>query len=279
MSSPSEIIVDARGRIFAPLHPPFRIVSLVPSITELLFDLGLGMGEIVGRTKFCVHPHDRVRSVPAVGGTKTVDVKKVRNLLPDLVIANIDENQREVVDEIESGDNPIPVVVTHPRNPLDALGMVRDFGILFGTGARADTLIGRIKESIDAITGAREGRALYLIWRKPYITVSPDTYIHGILSLVGYSNAIDERWLLSREFASTGARRYPMLTARDIAELAPDIVLFSSEPFPFKQQHIDEFLLMYNKSGSRPPRCSLVDGELFSWYGTRIINLPGIQLG
>jgi ABC-type Fe3+-hydroxamate transport system substrate-binding protein len=279
MSLRSNTIIDARGRPFSALARPARVVSLVPSITELLFDLGLNQEEIVGRTKFCIHPLEGVRRIPSVGGTKTVHVDKVLDLKPDIVIANIDENELEVVENIESGESPVPVFVTHPLNIRDARCMIRELGTLFGASANASALDERIQRSIAAISGARNGRVLYLIWHKPYMTVAPGTYIDSMLGLIGFSNVIDNTWLQGRSFASTGARRYPVLTAADIAELAPEIVLFSSEPFPFKQRHIDAFLAEQRKHGILAPQCSIVDGELYSWYGTRILNVGKLQLG
>ncbi len=272
MSLCFDSIIDARGVPFHLLERPVRIVSLVPSITELLFDLGYSERDIVGRTKFCVHPRSRIDRIPVVGGTKTVHIEKLRSLSPDLVIANIDENQKELIEELESGSTAIPVFVTHPRTIADSVRMIAELGALLHAETASEELIFRLRAVIETLSGTREGRALYLIWRRPYMTIAPDTYIHDLLSHIGYRNVIDEQWLLRRTHTSAGAGRYPSLSIREIAELNPDVVLFSSEPFPFAQRHIDEFLKTLGKCISKLPQCRLVDGEVYSWYGSRLVN-------
>jgi ABC-type Fe3+-hydroxamate transport system substrate-binding protein len=272
MSSRSKKIFDARGRAFIPFDRPVRIISLVPSITELLFDLGLSEREVVGRTKFCIHPHDRLRRIPDIGGTKTVNLQKLRLLSPDLVIANIDENQKALVEELESSTGRIPVFVTHPGTIDEARQMISDLARLLGSEAAAEVLTVRLNAALDRIKGTRGGSALYLIWRRPYMSIAPGTYIHDMLCHLGYRNVIDEVWLKQRQFASDGARRYPSLTLHDIADLNPDEVLFSSEPFQFRQRHIDDFLAALSKLNSKTPHCRLVNGEAYSWYGSRLVH-------
>jgi ABC-type Fe3+-hydroxamate transport system substrate-binding protein len=278
MSSHSELIVDARGRSFAPLPRPARIVSLVPSLTELLFDLGLSRDEVAGRTKFCIHPGSVVRNVPVLGGTKTVDVPKLKALRPDLVIANIDENERETVEDIESVNPEIPVFVTHPGNIDESLMLISDFGCLFQAQDTAITLQRRLSGILQKLRGSRNGRVLYLIWRRPYMTITPATYIHSLLEHIGYRNVIDDEWLRVR-YGSDDIRRYPSITLPDIVALSPDRVLFSSEPFSFAQKHIDEFKAALKRNGAQAPDCSIVDGELFSWYGSRLLHLAQYEIG
>jgi ABC-type Fe3+-hydroxamate transport system substrate-binding protein len=272
MSSPSDTIIDARGRGFT-VQRNGRIVSLVPSITELLFDLGLDHGRIVGRTKFCIHPAESIRSVPVVGGTKDVHMQRLFSLHPDLVIANIDENMKETVEAIENDGHGTPVFVTHPCTIADALALIRDLGMLLDLSVPASMLLDSMHAALNAISGIHRGRALYLIWRRPWMAVSPGTYIDAMLTHVGYDNVIDEQWLAKRSFSSSGARRYPALTVNDIVELQPEVILFSSEPFPFARSHMDELLDALRAHGAALPDCRSVDGEAYSWYGSRITKL------
>jgi ABC-type Fe3+-hydroxamate transport system substrate-binding protein len=279
MSSRSEVIVDARGRSFSPLPRPSRVVSLVPSLTELLFDLGLSHKEVVGRTKFCIHPREVVRTVSMVGGTKTVDVKKLKALRPDLVIANIDENERATVEEIETANPAIPVFVTHPENIDAALTLIHDLGCLFQAQSPAAALQRRLGSILQTVRGSRSGRAIYLIWRQPYMTIAPTTYIHSMLEHIGYRNVIDDTWLAVRYGAEGNFPRYPGITLSDIATLSPDRVLFSSEPFPFAKKHLDDFKAALSRINVPSPECSIVDGELFSWYGSRLLHLAQYEIG
>lgn len=274
MSSPSEII-DARGRRFTPLQRPLRVVSLVPSITELLFDLRLDTSEVVGRTRFCVHPAQLVPEVSMVGGTKTVHLDEVRALQPDLVIANIDENTREAVAAMDAWEDGPQVFVTHPLTVDDALLMIRDLGALLSAGEHADALLARIAAARAAVAVPTRQTALYLIWRQPYMTVSPSTYIHSMLHEAGYRHVIEEGWLDLRYAPGDPARRYPELTPDDMAELQPLHILLSSEPYPFKDHHITELRQLLSAADpewAETVSIRIVDGELYSWYGSRMLR-------
>ena len=274
MSSHSDTITDARGRSFTPRARPLRVVSLVPSITELLFALGLDTNEIVGRTKFCVHPAQLVPEVSVVGGTKTVHLDRVRALEPDLVIANIDENLRESIEEMDAWEDGPDVFVTHPRTVDDALLMIRNLGVLLSAGDRAAPLLADIAAARAAVMRPTHQSALYLIWSQPYMTVSPDTYIHSMLREAGYRHVIDDEWLDLRFPEGDSARRYPEISVDDMAALQPAHILLSSEPFPFKQEHIDELRQLLRAAApdwAETVSIRIVDGELYSWYGPRML--------
>jgi ABC-type Fe3+-hydroxamate transport system substrate-binding protein len=229
-----------------------RIVSLVPSITELLCDLGLSE-QLVGRTGFCIHPWETVKSIPKVGGTKDVLMDRVRELEPTHVVVNIDENLKE---DAETLAEFVPnVVVTHPLGPRDNLDLYRQMGETFGVKAEAEKLCAEFEAAYERATKDRgpEQRVLYLIWRDPWMTISPETYISQTLSLFGWETVPRQT-----------EERYPQI---DISACDVDRVLLSSEPFHFKEQHVREV------EGLVPgATVSLIDGEMTSWYGSRAIR-------
>jgi len=244
------ILTDAAGIEHAPAADGFRIVSLVPSITELLFDLGLG-DRMVGRTAFCVHPKDRIKQVRSVGGTKTVNFDKLRAAAATHVIVNIDETPRALAEELAA--EGLRVVVTHPVEVADNLDLYRLMGNLFDRQQAADTLCGRLQAALDDVAGEAwpNRRAAYVIWKDPWMTVSRDTYISRMLALVGIDTG---DW--------PGDDRYPQLDLSEETLAALDLVLLASEPFPFKPSHLAEI-------GSDKAR--MIDGEMVSWYGSRAI--------
>ncbi len=266
-------VVDAIGRAHALARADARIVSLVPSITELLFELGVG-DRVVGRTGFCIHPKDNVRTVPKVGGTKSVDIEAIRALRPTHLIVNIDENEKPAVDEL-AGFVP-NVIVTHPLGPLDNPPLYRLLGGIFGREARAEELCAAFRKAYsDAVSAClhlpRE-RVLYLIWKAPWMTVSRDTYISRTLAAVGWDTLEIEN-----------KDRYPKI------ELTPDLlsrvdrILLSTEPYAFRERHLDEIRQLLAASGAdfvptpveemdSSVTVSLIDGEMTSWYGSRAIE-------
>lgn len=254
--------VDATGVAHEKVGTGARIVSLVPSITELLFALGLDR-QIVGRTGFCVHPRDKVRNVPKVGGTKAVNVEAVRALQPTHLIVNIDENERDTVEQLRTF---VPhVVVTHPQTPHDNLSLYALLGAIFGREREASNLADQLEARLhEAATRAfRPQNVLYLIWREPWMTVARDTYISAMLRLVNWQTLPDVRG------GATGAARYPSFDL-DAAWLAQaDRVLLSSEPYRFTQQHCDALSQDARLAGKR---IGLIDGEQVSWYGSRAID-------
>ncbi len=236
-----------------------RIVSLVPSITELLCDLGLSE-EIVGRTGFCIHPWETVREIPKVGGTKDVLMDRVRELEPTHVVVNVDENLKEDAEELATF---VPnVVVTHPLGPRDNLDLYRQMGREFGREAEAEGLCERFEAAYERATAnpGPERSVLYLIWRDPWLTVSPDTYIARTLALFNWQPVV----LGNPEGDKGQPVRYPQVDLADFAEV--DRVLLSSEPFHFKEEHVAEVEALVPGA-----EVSLIDGEMTSWYGSRAI--------
>ena len=253
-------LVDAAGTRHAVVTAPPRIVSLVPSITELVCDLGLA-GALVGRTGFCIHPRATVRAIPKVGGTKDVNVARIRELAPTHVIVNIDENEKPVADELARF---VPaVIVTHPLAPRDNLALYRLLGGIFCCQDRAAQLGNAFAHAYDnavnACAGLPRQNVLYLIWRKPWMTVARDTYISRTLALIGWDT-----------LPASAHARYPEIEL-DAAVLANvDRVLLSTEPYSFRSRDV-AFV-----QGLLPPgtHCtvSLIDGEMTSWYGSRAIQ-------
>ncbi|QJW88595.1 ABC transporter substrate-binding protein [Spirosoma taeanense] len=232
---------------------PQRIVSLVPSQTELLIDLGLDK-EIVGITKFCIHPADKVRDRAIVGGTKTLHLDRIRVLEPDLILANKEENTREQIEELQ---RQFRVHVTDVNTLVDALNMIREVGELTGKREQAEQLVRQLTASFDQLPqpGQNQPAAAYFIWRKPYMVAARATFIDAMLETAGFRNAFADR------------TRYPEVTPADLQAVRPDLILLSSEPYPFTEKHIAEL-----QSICPSARVLVVDGELFSWYGSRLLR-------
>lgn len=253
IAAPGDALIDAAGIRHRPAGVDARIACLVPSITELLCDLGLG-AHLVARTGFCIHPRELLRTVPKVGGTKDVQLDRLRDLAPTHVVVNIDENPREVADALA---NFVPhVIVTHPKAPEDNLALYRLLGGIFSREAEAEGLCADFADAWTAARGPRAAqRVLYLVWRDPWMTVSPDTYISGTLARFNWHTeprqAID---------------RYPRIDLADYRD-AVDRVLLSSEPYRFRERHIAEV-----EAALPGAKVSLIDGEMTSWYGSRAIR-------
>ena len=254
----SDTLVDACGQRHRRADAAARIVSLVPSITELLFDLGLGT-QVIGRTGFCIHPRDAVRDVPKLGGTKDVDIDALLALTPSHVIVNIDENTRATFERLRA---VVPhVVVTHPNTPADNLALYALLGAIFGREAQAAALMSRFNAALASLHAAvvrqPARRVLYLIWREPWMTVSPATYIGNMLALLGWQTV-----------PLVAEQRYPTLSASALGSLQADLCLLSSEPYPFRDKHLTEVRELLG--GNTPVH--LIDGEMVSWYGSRAIT-------
>ena len=255
---PQDALTDAAGVTHPPAGEAARIVSLVPSITELLFDLGLA-GNLAGRTAFCVHPEEGVKRVKIVGGTKTVKLDKLFTVNPTHVIVNVDETPRELAEAIAA--RGARVIVTHPIEARDNVALYRLIGGVFGRAGEAAALSadfeaahGRVLEAAGALP---ERRVLYLIWKDPWMTVSRDTYISRTLRLVN--------WLTARHDDDV---RYPVVDMDGELLEDCDLVLFSSEPFPFTEAHLEEFRAAFPGHGAK---ARLIDAEMVSWYGSRAI--------
>jgi ABC-type Fe3+-hydroxamate transport system substrate-binding protein len=234
--------------------PHARIVSLVPSITELLCDLGLAR-QLVGRTGFCIHPADVVREIPKIGGTKDVNIDKIRKLAPTHLVVNIDENEKPTVDRLAEF---VPhIVVTHPLRPQDNLGLTRLMGGVFGASERAEAWCREFEAALAALRTAPKGppqRVLYCIWQDPWMTVSQDTYIAAMLAELGWT------------VPALGDVRYPRFEWNAALLAQVDLVLLSSEPYRFTEAHVDALERQIGKP------VLLVDGEMMSWYGSRALH-------
>jgi ABC-type Fe3+-hydroxamate transport system substrate-binding protein len=241
---------------------PRRIVSLVPSQSELLWDLGL-RSEIAGITKFCIHPDEMFRTKTRVGGTKDVDAGRIGQLHPDLIIANKEENDQE---QVEALMKKYPVWVSDIKTLEDALRMIRSIGEITGTADAAAHLSGNIEDAFARFTGrkgspgtpSRPLRTAYIIWKNPYMAAGASTFINHLLHCCALHNVF-----------GTAAGRYPETTLEEIARLDPDVILLSSEPYPFKEKHLAEF-----QTACPRARVLLADGEFFSWYGSRLLGAP-----
>lgn len=244
-----------------------RVVSLVPSLSELLVALGLGPA-LVGRTGFCIHPSDVMRGIPKVGGTKDVQMDRLRALAPTHVIVNVDENRRETVDDLRQF---VPhVVVTHPNAPADNLSLLSQLVAVFSDELdpsarqqlrqRADALAADLTEALDEVRRQAwvPRRTVYLIWRQPWMTVARDTYIARMLAEVGWMT-----WPPVQGGAH-GAARYPVLAGNEPWLVDVEELLLSSEPYRFGMAHVAEAQALCPQA-----RVRLVDGELISWYGPR----------
>lgn len=225
-----------------------KIVSLVPSITEALFDLGLTENEVAGRTKFCIHPRDKIKNVAVIGGTKNINIDKIKALQPDLILANKEEN---VKDQVEALMTDCKVMVTHVETVEDNYYLLKNLGKLFGKEERAQAFNLKIYDILNQTKLDTPVKAAYLIWKNPYMTIGKDTFIHRILSEIGFENVFKDK------------TRYPQIETEDLAEA--DVIMLSSEPFPFKEKHIEELRIVYPDK-----KIMIVDGEAFSWYGTHI---------
>ena len=230
--------------------PYKRIISLVPSLTELLIDLGLS-NQVVGRTRFCIHPSNKVSTIPIIGGTKNPNIEKIRDLEPDLIITNKEENRKEDVDSIIEF---CEIIVTEIDTINDALFWIYELGLKVGKPEESNILIDQIREHIPIESNLNHIPTAYFIWKDPWMSVGHDTYIHDVMHRFGLHNVFVDR------------TRYPSTSIDELVILKPELILISSEPFPFKVQHIQELKNELPKSNIQ-----LVVGEWFSWYGSRML--------
>lgn len=257
-----QILSDALGTIHQPCTAEPRIVCLVPSITELLCELGLAK-YLVGRTGFCVHPKEVVRDIAKIGGTKDVNIEKIRRLAPSHLIVNIDENEKPTADALARF---IPhVIVTHPVVPRDNLALYQLLGGIFDVSEKARDLCRQFESAYDRLEPARLSpeqpvqQVVYCIWQDPWMTVGPDTYISAMLRLIGWKT-----WSPPNSIV-----RYPGFQWSSAMAYPIDRVLLSTEPYRFTENHVDAL----EKQLGLPVQ--LVDGEMLSWYGSRAI--AGLQ--
>ena len=242
---------DQTGRTIE-IYSTQRVVSIVPSQSEFLIDIGLNE-RIVGVTKFCIHPKDLIQKVGQVGGTKNLNIQKIKELKPDLIIGNKEENSKE---DIEALSEFCPVLLSDIYTFDDALNMMQSIGKLLGLEKESNTLIQEILTEKEKFSKSQFGNScLYFIWKNPNMIVGSENFIHSMLELIGFKNL----------GASIG-KRYPVLDAENTVE-DPDFIFLSTEPFPFKESDLECFRKLFPNS-----KILLVDGEMFSWYGSRLIK-------
>ncbi|SFU33222.1 substrate-binding protein [Pustulibacterium marinum] len=247
-------ITDAVGNKLSFNKVPSRIVSLVPSQTELLVDLGLA-DSIVGVTKFCIHPANIRKNKTVVGGTKQVNFEKIIALQPDVILCNKEENTAEMVAELQQ---IAPVHVSEVASISEAQLLFKQYGILFDKVFQADKLLAQINSKIEKLKTISDSEkpksALYFIWKDPWMVAGNDTYINEMMQLLGYQNVIQEN-------------RYPQIVLDAFQTNPPECILLSSEPYPFQKKHVQQLTEFFKDS-----KIELIDGELFSWFGTRLIK-------
>jgi ABC-type Fe3+-hydroxamate transport system substrate-binding protein len=245
-----KVCLDQLGRSVEFNFPPQRIISLVPSQTELLFDLGLG-DRVIGITKFCVHPIEWFKSKTKIGGTKKFDFEIIHSLRPDLIIGNKEENYEEGINQLAVH---CPVWMSDITNWSSAMEMIKSIGDLVDENEKVNLLVDEIEINFEKIKPTFPRRSLYLIWKNPWMAAGKETFIDTMLAKIGLVNCTEQE-------------RYPELSLDEIKKLSPEIILLSSEPFPFKQKHMEELREVLLKT-----KIILVDGEMFSWYGSRLLK-------
>lgn len=245
-------VIDQLGREVHVPFPPQRIVSLVPSQTELLYDLGLAE-RVVGITKFCVHPEEWFRNKPRVGGTKNVNLDAVRSLLPNLIIANKEENEQS---QIEALAKEFPVWVSDVNDLTSGLEMITSIAKMTDTMEKGAALTRTISSEFEAVRPQKKSTVVYLIWKDPFMAAGSDTFIHDMMQRCGFRNLV-------------GTGRYPEVSENQLQDLQPELLLLSSEPYPFKEEHIRSLKVLLPDT-----EVLLVDGEMFSWYGSRLTKAP-----
>ncbi|MGB5981247.1 MAG: helical backbone metal receptor [Nonlabens sp.] len=256
-------VTDQLDRLVELNALPQRIISLVPSQTELLVDLGL-KDRLVGITRFCIHPQGLTDEVKVMGGTKKIVRDRLYELQPDLIICNKEENTPEIV---EFCDQVAPTYISDVNTLDDAVEMINDLGILTGTSFKAKALSRKIKMSFNNLDKLEAKKVLYLIWKDPYMTVGKGTFINDIINTSGLINVAEEM------------SRYPELTMDQMVTLQPDLIFLSSEPYPFQEEDIETFKKAFTLAPPQhhvkpnvEPNIILVDGEMFSWYGSRLLK-------
>jgi len=245
-------VVDDLNRTVTFYFPPVKIVSIVPSLTELLFDLGL-YEEIVGITKYCIYPVDKTKNVKKIGGTKNFKIDEIIKLNPDIVFANKEENTKELIEKLSEN---IPVYVTDIKDIDDAINSIKNIGFITGKKNEAELLSQKIEDKLITLQQfiANKPTCVYLIWKQPLMSVGKDTFINSMLEICGFNNLI-----------AKDLDRYPELSIEQLQNLKPEYLLLSTEPYLFKQSHIEYFEKLLPNT-----KVKIVDGSYFSWYGSRI---------
>jgi ABC-type Fe3+-hydroxamate transport system substrate-binding protein len=248
--------IDQMNRRVEVPFPPKRIVSLVPSQTELLYYLGLE-NEVVGQTLFCIHPTEFHKTKPRIGGTKKLNIQKIRELKPDLIIGNKEENEQSQVEELMK---EFPIWMSDIQNLDQALDMIQKIGELCHKESEAFQLVQDINLGFKNLVQTKPKKnGVYLIWREPWMAAGKNTFINDILQRIQIQN-----------LAETIDGRYPQITTEWLRLVQPETILLSSEPYPFKEIHLEELRQICPQA-----QIQLVDGELFSWYGSRLLLSAG----
>lgn len=252
MTSYRRLVTDQLGRRVELSFPPRRIVSLVPSQTELLYHLGLS-DEVVGITKFCIHPDEWFRAKPRIGGTKQLHIDKIRALSPDLIIANKEENEAAQVQQLM---DEYPVWVSDIHTLADALEMIRQVGIITDKEVAAEKMVQNIAGGFAGLKPViNKKKTAYLIWKDPWMAAGGDTFINDMMGYGGFENVFSSE------------NRYPVVEPEQLKDC--ELLLLSSEPYPFREKHVEELQKVLPDT-----RILLVDGEMFSWYGSRLLLTP-----
>jgi ABC-type Fe3+-hydroxamate transport system substrate-binding protein len=245
--------LDQTGREIHIDQTPKRIISCVPSQTELLYDLGLEK-EVVGITGYCVHPSRWLKEKTVIGGTKDLQIERIRSLKPDLIIANREENIKEQIEELA---RDFQVYVSDIKSPEDTMNLVADLGRITHQQDQAESLNNDIQKALKALEDKKvEGTCLYFIWKDPYMVVSNDTFIQSMVDLTGLHNPLKE-----------SEERYPTITLDMLSKLQPDVILLSSEPYHFTTAQLHKMAQYCPESIIK-----IVDGEMMSWYGSRLVK-------
>ncbi|MCC6186690.1 MAG: ABC transporter substrate-binding protein [Chitinophagaceae bacterium] len=243
-------ITDMMGRTFELKSAPQRIISVVPSQTELLYDLGLDE-EVIGITKFCIHPSAWQKNKTKIGGTKNLNIALIKSLNPDLIIANKEENTKS---EIEELSKHFPVWISDICTLHDALAMISKIGAIIGKKTTASLIIDDIANGFEQLTKNNKPKSIaYLIWQNPWMCVGSNTFIHEMINSLGWHNVYGLE------------TRYPETSIEELKSKKADLILLSSEPYPFKEQHVAALQRQIPNA-----KIILVDGEYFSWYGSRL---------
>jgi ABC-type Fe3+-hydroxamate transport system substrate-binding protein len=254
------LVKDAFGQRFEMAPPARRIISLIPSITEIFFSLGVG-DRVVGVTKFCTEPAEGVAGKPKVGGQKNPRLDAIIALKPDLIVANVEENRREDVEAMRAAG--LRVLVTYPRSVREGIRLIQDLGVLTDTSAQSEAIATRCEAALAEVEQATVDRAAVRvfcpIWRNPYMTINHDTFIHDVLRVCGGENIFLDH-----------SERYPRVNLGEVAARKPEVILLPDEPFPFGEKHLAEFRALGEVPAVRTGRLHLLDGKVLSWYGPRI---------
>lgn len=261
-------VTDQMGRTVDVPDTPSRIVSLVPSQTELLYDLGLEE-EVLGITEYCVHPEHWLQEKSIVGGTKNTKLKQVEQLEPDLIIGNKEENTKRKIEKLEKKH---PVWMSDVQDVPDALWMIRELGRITGKGEKAEELASRIEAGFEGLKKESRDRkripTAYFIWKDPWMVAASGSFIDAVLHITGHRNVFQPPFpdrIQTSIDAGKASEQYPSIELEELESLNPERILLSSEPYSFEERHRQEMVERFPVA-----EVKLVDGEMFSWYGSRL---------